>query len=540
MGMRRALFVLVTMCAGVAPAAAADAAADTLTTDPKRLIATAAMVTAYLVFCAVIAVRHAVRHRMPASAPGGDRGAPAVLVAYASQTGTAEELAKSTFRALEAAHVPSRIVSFAHLDAVTLAQAQTALLIVSTTGEGDPPDSAARFVRTAMGSPHAAPGLRYGVLALGDRTYTQFCAFGDAVHASLSAWGAAPLFDAIRVDNEDPASLDLWWQQLQALAGAPLRTDPSAAPVTSTWTLAARTLANPDDAEHPAYYIALQPSGELPEWSAGDIAVIRPRNDPADVTSLLARLDLDGEMQLDGPAGRQSLVRHLAGSVLPRTSDELAALVRQSPQLLVQGLQPLPVREYSIASLPEDGRIELLVRQMRLADGRLGLGSGWLTSHAALCGPIELSVRANTGFHPPDPQRPLILIGNGTGMAGLRAHLKARVKANVGKNWLIFGERSAQKSFFYRDEIDAWHRRGILERADFAFSRDRAERTYVQDCVRSRADDIRAWIEAGAAIYVCGSLRGMSTAVTKALGDILGADNVAEMIETGMYKRDVY
>ena len=537
--LRKAFFVLATVCFGVASAAAADAAGDTLTTDPKRLIATAAMVGAYLIFCAVIAMRYAARRKMPASTAGDQRGLPAVLIAYASQTGMAEELAKSTFRALEAAHVPSRIVSFANLDGATLARAQIALLIVSTTGEGDPPDSAARFVRTVMGSRLAARGLRYGVLALGDRTYTQFCAFGDAVHDWLAECGAALMFDAIRVDNEDPASLALWWQQLQALAGAPLRTDRSAAVITSTWTLVSRTLANPEDAEHPAYYIALQPGGELPEWNAGDIAVIRPQNDSAEVASLLARLELDGEMQIDGSAGR-TLAHHLAGSVLPKTSDELAAFVRQSLALLVQGLQPLPTREYSIASLPADGRIELLVRQMRNDDGRLGLGSGWLTSHSELSSPIELSVRANTAFHPPAPQRPLILIGNGTGIAGLRAHLKARANAGIGKNWLIFGERSAQTSFFYRDEIDGWRRSGILERADFAFSRDQAERTYVQDCVETHGDDIREWIEAGAAIYVCGSLRGMSTAVTKALSDIVGGDTVAEMIETGLYRRDVY
>lgn len=538
--MRTAFFALATICAGATAAAAADVAGDTLTNDPKRLFATAAMVGAYLIFCAVVAIRHAARRRMPASAPREPTSAPAVLVAYASQTGTAEELAKSTFRALEAANVAARIVSFAHLDAATLAQARTALLIVSTTGEGDPPDSAARFVRTVMGARLAAPGLRYGVLALGDRTYAQFCAFGDAVHDWLATCGAAHMFDAIRVNNEDPASLDLWWQQLQALAGAPIHTGLPAQAVASTWTLASRTLANPGDVEHPAYYVALQPSGELPEWSAGDIAVIRPENDPAEVTSLLRHLGLDGEMQLDGPAGRRTLARHIAGSVLPKTAEEVAALVRQSPALLVQGLQPLPVREYSIASLPADGRIELLVRQMRLEDGRLGIGSGWLTSHAAVHGPIELSVRANTAFHPPDPQRALILIGNGTGIAGLRAHLKGRAEANVGKNWLIFGERSAQTSFFYRDEIEAWRRRGLLERADFAFSRDEADRTYVQDRVRSRADDIRAWIAGGAAIYGCGSLRGMSTAVSKALSEIVGDEKLAEMIETGLYRRDVY
>src|SRR5690606_9801012 len=109
-----------------------------------------------------------------------------------------------------------------------------------------------------------------------------------------------------------------------------------------------------------------------------------------------------------------------------------------TPSALVARLSPLPHREYSIASLPADGRIELLVRQMHRPDGQVGLGSGWLTAHAGIGDGIAALVRRNAAFHPPADTTPLILIGNGTGMAGLRAHLKARVAAGCRRNWLLF------------------------------------------------------------------------------------------------------
>jgi sulfite reductase (NADPH) flavoprotein alpha-component len=235
-----------------------------------------------------------------------------------------------------------------------------------------------------------------------------------------------------------------------------------------------------------------------------------------------------------------ALAEHLGQSALPQTPAETDALARLSPALLAKSLTPLPQREFSIASLPSDGQVDLLIRQMRRPDGRLGLASGWLTEYAPAGATVELSVRANSAFHPPEHERPMVLIGNGTGIAGLRAHLKARAAAGTTRNWLIFGERTAAADFFYRDDIDKWRRGRVLERVDFAFSRDQAARTYVQDLVPARADGIRAWVEGGAAIYVCGSLRGMSTAVTDALTEILGAENLEAMIETRRYCRDVY
>jgi sulfite reductase (NADPH) flavoprotein alpha-component len=509
-----------------------------LPADPHRVFAAMAVTFCYVIFCTLVMMRHAARRQRAAAAKSSCDGA-LMLVAYAGQTGYAEELARTTSQALQQSKIPALVLPFSDIDQGVLARAQTALFIVSTTGEGDPPDPAARFIRTVMRSAVKFPGLRYGVLALGDRSFTRFCAFGETVDDWLATRSGERMFDAIRVHNGDPAALAVWWQRVGDIAGAPLA-QPKAVPASAPWRLASRRHANPANPEHAAYYVSLQPTGMLPEWRPGDVAVIRPRNDPAEVAQLLQRLGLDGDLQLEGSIGMGALAEHLGQSALPQTPAETDALARLSPALLAKSLTPLPQREFSIASLPSDGQVDLLIRQMRRPDGRLGLASGWLTEYAPAGATVELSVRANSAFHPPEHERPMVLIGNGTGIAGLRAHLKARAAAGTTRNWLIFGERTAAADFFYRDDIDKWRRGRVLERVDFAFSRDQAERTYVQDLVRARADGIRAWVEGGAAIYVCGSLRGMSTAVTDALTEILGAENLEAMIETRRYCRDVY
>lgn len=136
--------------------------------------------------------------------------------------------------------------------------------------------------------------------------------------------------------------------------------------------------------------------------------------------------------------------------------------------------------------------------------------------------------------------RPLILVGNGTGLAGLRSHLRARNRTGSGRNWLIFGERSAAHDYLYWEEIEAWRSDGMLERVDLAFSRDQAERRYVQDCLREGGQLLREWVERGAAIYVCGSLHGMAAGVDRALRDQLGEETVNALSIAGRYRRDVY
>ena len=168
------------------------------------------------------------------------------------------------------------------------------------------------------------------------------------------------------------------------------------------------------------------------------------------------------------------------------------------------------------------------------------MGSGWLTRIAQPGDSIALRIRGNRNFHAPVDGRPMILIGNGTGLAGLRALIKARRAAGHERNWLVFGERHAAHDNFCGDEIAAWRKDGTLARVDSVYSRDQPGRRYVQHCLLEQAADVRAWIDEGAAIYVCGSLQGMAGGVDAALRDILGAERLQALQHDGRYRRDVY
>lgn len=458
-----------------------------MTADPQRWLWAVGAFALWLALIAVIVwrerrARAAARARSDAFA-GAGAGAgegQAVLIAFASQTGFAEELAWMTARALSDGGVGARVSSFADLDVQTLKATDRALLIVSTTGEGDPPDSAARFVRKTMGETADLSGLRFGLLALGDRSYDQFCGFGHAVDGWLRRSGAQALFDTVEVDNGEAGAIRHWQHQLNQITGsvtAPDWTPPSYDP----WRLVERTLVNPGSPGGEAYHLAFAPVGAAPDWSAGDIAEV-------------------GLPERDG--------------VTPGS------------------------REYSISSLPSDGRVEFLIRLMRHPDGAPGLASGWLTQDLTVGAEIGMRLRPNRSFHGPADETPMILIGNGTGIAGLRAHLKARTAA--GGAWLLFGERTQAHDVFFDAELQAWRASGVLGRLDRCFSRDPGDGRYVQDLAAAASDDLRDWVARGAAIYVCGSLEGMSQGVHAALENALGADTLLTMLEDGRYRRDVY
>src|SRR5690606_30769287 len=126
---------------------------------------------------------------------------------------------------------------------------------------------------------------------------------------------------------------------------------------------------------------------------------------------------------------------------------------------------------------------------------------------------IALRIRRNANFHAPDDDRPLILVGNGTGMAGLRALLRERIASGRRRNWLLFGERQAAHDAYWRDELEAAWRDGGLERLDLVYSRDTATREYVQHRLAEQAGVLRDWVGDGASIHVCGSLEGMAPGV---------------------------
>lgn len=461
--------------------------------------------------------------------------APAWLIGFASQSGFAEQLAWQTAGQLQAAGLPVKVQPLGSVSRDDLSQSQHALFVVSTFGDGEAPDSARGFERSVLGQDLSLKGFNYSVLALGDRQYEHFCGFARRLHFWLTHQGGTPLFAPVEVDSGDSEALLVWQQQLGQLTGHA----PAAAwqaPQFENWTLSRRTLLNRDSAGSDVYLLGLTPPAPQ-SWLAGDLVEVLPRNCPWAIEHFLAGLGLVGSdgVLIDGLA--QTLNQALATRQLP---DNRAHLVGLHAQALVNALVPLGMREYSIASIASDGVLELIVRQERHPDGSLGLGSGWLTEYAAIGSGISLRLRRNSGFHLPEAPVPLILLGNGTGLAGLRSLLKARIADGQQRNWLLFGERNIAHDYLCQDELQGWLASGDLALLDLAFSRDQAEKIYVQDRLRESADVLRRWLAEGAAIYVCGSLQGMATGVDQVLHEVLGSEAVERLIEQGRYRRDVY
>jgi sulfite reductase (NADPH) flavoprotein alpha-component len=249
------------------------------------------------------------------------------------------------------------------------------------------------------------------------------------------------------------------------------------------WRLASRELLNPGSAGAPVFHLGLVPqqADTMPHWASGDLVQIAVASDPT---------------------------------------------------------HP---RDYWPEALPTDGELQLLVRQEQHPDGTLGSASGLLTSALSVGDTVALRLRPHRAFRlDGNEARPLILIGNGTGLAGLRAHLRARAAAGRHDNWLVFGERQAAHDFLYQGELEAWQADGVLQRLDMVFSRDQSERFYVQHRLLQSADTLRDWLRNGAAVYVCGSLQGMASGVDATLRQVAGEALWSELSTTGRYRRDVY
>jgi len=457
------------------------------------------------------------------------------LIGFASQSGFAEQLAWQTAGQLQAAGLPVKVQPLASISEHDLQGASNALFVVSTFGDGEAPDSARGFERKVLGRSLSLDTLNYAVLGLGDRQYPHFCGFARRLHGWLMKHGGSSLFAPIEVDSGDTYALRHWQQQLGQLIGqAPV--DLWQAPAFGNWTLSRRELLNPESSGAGVYLLGLTaPSAS--SWLAGDLVEVMPRNSPRAVEVFLSGLGLDGASTVTIDGLQEPLSQALANRQLAQNRTHLVGLHAQA---LVDALVPVTLREYSIASIASDGVLELLVRQERHADGSLGLGSGWLTEHAAVDSAISLRVRRNSGFHLPAEPCPLILLGNGTGLAGLRSLLKARIADGQQRNWLLFGERNAEHDFYCKDELQEWLTAGDLTRLDLAFSRDQAQKIYVQDRLRDAAPELKKWLADGAAIYICGSLQGMASGVDHVLNEVLGAEAVERLIEQGRYRRDVY
>jgi sulfite reductase (NADPH) flavoprotein alpha-component len=314
-------------------------------------------------------------------------------------------------------------------------------------------------------------------------------------------------------------------------------------------------------------------------YEPGDSLGVFPENCPDLVQAVIETLGATGEEAVPAPDGSQASLREALARryALNRTTDELRALVgaggapdedvldllmargRGSVDVLrfLSALDPLQPRLYSISSSlkahPSEVHLTVgVVRYEVRGRQRKGVASTYLAEQVKEGQSVRVFMHASPGFRlPRNDDAPLVFIGPGTGIAPFRAFLQERkARGARGKNWLFFGDQRREHDFLYAAELEAYRKEGLLTRLDTAFSRDQAEKVYVQHRMLERSRELWEWIEDGAHVYVCGDARRMAGDVDRALEEILVREGgkstpearhyLAELTRQKRYQKDVY
>ncbi|WIE67741.1 sulfite reductase subunit alpha [Curtobacterium sp. MCLR17_054] len=354
-----------------------------------------------------------------------------------------------------------------------------------------------------------------------------------------------------------------------------------------------RLLSSPRSAKEIRHYeFDLGDSGI--EYAAGDALAVVPVNDEVFVADLLEQVGANGGEAFDGRPITEVLrtdreirtpSKYLIADLVQRApSSELAAVVAHgdkheldrwlwgrdvldllrdagpaAPGLdeLLPNLRPLQARQYSISSSPlaHPDRIHLTIASVRYGDPHrmyAGVASTFLADRVDPDGTVDVYLQPNASFGvPADESAPMIMIGPGTGVAPFRGFLHERaVSGATGRNWLFFGDQHRDTDFVYQDELTELQEQGVLDRLDLAFSRDQAEKVYVQTRMLERSAELFAWLEDGGHVYVCGDASRMAKDVEAALLQVIrtgrarGEDDaqayLADMRRAKRYVRDVY
>lgn len=536
-----------------------------------------------------------------------------VAVISASQTGNARKVAAELQQRLAAAGVNAVHVAAADYKPKNIAGEQLVLLVTSTQGEGEPPEEALSLYKLLSGkkAPKLS-GLKFAVLGLGDSSYPMFCGAGKSFDELLAKLGGERLLERQDCDLEYQAEAAAWLDKIVPLVGslaaAPAAAtgtgnasgSPAPAAPTSAYnkanpfpaTLLVRQKITGRDSEKDVRHIEIDLSGSGLQYRAGDALGVWFENDPAVVEEILAAVSLKGdepvnaggqgktvreallhdwEIGLNTPqfvqgyaeiSGNPALKEAAADASAYAAANPIAGIVSQYPAALTTGqlaglLRPLAPRLYSISSAPEEvgEEVHLTVGVLRYEHNgipRTGAASGFLGGRLEEEGTVRVFVEENPRFRlPENPDTPVIMIGAGTGVAPFRAFMQQRAaNGDSGKNWLIFGNQYFTQDFLYQTEWQGWAKDGLLNKYDFAWSRDQEEKIYVQHKIREEAAELWQWLQQGAHIYVCGDASRMAKDVEQALLDTiaeqggLSVDDADEYLDNlrqeGRYQRDVY
>lgn len=533
-------------------------------------------------------------------------------ILYGSQTGNAEAVANDAAAVAKSYGLLPRVQSMDEVDVAALVQMPYLLIITSTYGEGEMPDNAQMLWEAVNADATLRlDNTHYSVLALGDTSYDLFCQAGIAWDEKLAALGAKRLYERVDCDVAFETPAETWLGAVMPLmaAGTEAGTVVDTEAVVNDkpqyhrknpflGTLQVNKLLTAENSSKETRHYEISIAGSGLRYEAGDALCIIPSNCPQLVSDIIAAIGCRGDedepvngqlmnltealrshfeiklpsKELLEEVARRSGDAELNGLLQTSDKDALADylwgrdildLLRQFPPLdfsaaeFIALLKPLQHRAYSISSSGQQypDCVHLTVASVRYESyGRQhkGVCSTYLADIAQAGTAVKLFFTPNKNFRVPDDNSlPMIMVGPGTGIAPFRAFLQERAFRNAGgKNWLFFGDRNSASDFIYRDELEAMQTSGLLTRVDLAFSRDQAEKIYVQDKMLANGAELFAWLEQGGYFFVCGDAYRMAKDVDQALHEVIAkfgnktleqaVDYVNQLKKDKRYVRDVY
>ncbi|WP_421240914.1 assimilatory sulfite reductase (NADPH) flavoprotein subunit [Aeromonas enteropelogenes] len=540
-----------------------------------------------------------------AVAPGGN-----LTILYGSQTGNAKGVASAIKAQAEARGLPVTLTSMADYKPKQLKKETHLLVVVSTYGEGEPPESAVDlYEQLKKGKVGKLEGLKFAVLGLGDSSYEFFCQTGKDFDSLLTKAGADRVHELASLDVDYQDAAKAWGEQALNAIAATLSVGPAGSNVASAVQQAVGHSQYSKENPFPARLsvnqkitgrdstkdirhieISLEESGI--RYQPGDALGIWFDNDADLVGEVLALAHLSGDEATARGSLREVLSRELeltrlhGGFItgLAEIADNAAlkdlagdkaqvnALVASaqvvdvlkrfptalSAEQLIGLLRPLTPRLYSIASsqseVEEEVHLTVGVVRYPQEDGtvRSGAASSYLADRLPEDAEVRVFVEHNDNFRlPQNPDTPVIMVGPGTGIAPFRAFLQEREAQGAdGNNWLFFGNPHFTQDFLYQVEWQRYVKSGLLSKISLAFSRDQANKIYVQDRLREAGLELYQWLEAGAHFYVCGDANHMAKDVQEALLDVIAEhgqksreeaeEYLSELRRAKRYQRDVY
>ena len=483
-----------------------------------------------------------------------------LTILFGTETGNSKNLAMKLALKAKQSGVISKLTSLEQYKLSELSREENLLVVISTHGEGEPPAAAKKFYDHVYDDAQKLTNTKFAVIALGDSAYPMFCKAGEDVDMRLALLGGQRLRPIQKCDVDYEAQAIAWFEELLPTVGSAALKNQDQSSVAQTsgtsqtgrkfyhGTLLASINLNGKGSKKETYHIEIgcdHKIGYLP----GDSLGIIPQNRKDIVAQLIKLTEVDPKAILETHKAKGTVqelltrtlnichlttnnLKHIAnitGHSIPDIRMDLIDVLRIYPVNnagefleIVKILSPIAPRLYSISSSPaaHENEIHITVAQnlfVQKEELKFGLCSTFI-GNLEEGSPIDFYIHHNRAFKLPSETQDMIMVGPGSGIAAMRSFLYERESVGAtGRNWLFFGDQHFTSDFLYQSDIQKWLETGTLTKLSTAFSRDQAEKIYVQHKMQKHGKELFDWVESGAFLYVSGTKDPMSKDVEKTL-----------------------